>query len=470
MKKFIRLFCGASLPYSMIHTDFGDSFHWGVATSAFQTEGAYQEDGKGLSIWDVFTQHSGKIYRNQHAREACDFYHRYAEDLQLLRLLHIDNFRFSLSWPRILPNGTGSVNQLGIDFYNRVIDTCLSLGITPWVTLYHWDLPQALHERGGWTNRDVVGWFKEYVAVAVRAFGDRVRHWMVLNEPMMFTGGGYFLGIHAPGKRSVSGFLSAVHHATLCQAEGGRVIKDLQPTAEVGTTFSCAHIEASGSEMRHQKAAQRADALLNRLFIEPSLGMGYPVDQLSTLARLEKYVRAGDEQLMLFDFDFIGLQNYTREVIRHAWTMPYVFARPVDAKKRGVPTTLMGWEVYPEAIYQVLKQFYERYSLKKIVITENGAAFSDSWQNGRVTDPRRTDYIRENIAQCARAKREGIPLAGYFVWTLTDNFEWAEGYRTPFGLVHVNFETQRRTIKDSGHWYGSFVRQQKALPSGSSKR
>lgn len=451
----------------MIHTDFGGSFRWGVATSAFQTEGAYQEGGKGLSIWDVFTQGSGKIYRNHHARETCDFYHRYPDDLQLLRSLHINNFRFSLSWPRILPNGTGSVNQLGVDFYNRLIDACLSLGITPWVTLYHWDLPQALHERGGWTNRDIVGWFKEYVDGAVRAFGDRVRHWMVLNEPMMFTGGGYFLGIHAPGKRSVSSFLSAVHHATLCQAEGGRVIKDLQPAAEVGTTFSCAHVEAVGPGGRHQKATGRADALLNRLFIEPSLGMGYPVEKFSTLARVEKYMQAGDEQLMPFAFDFIGLQNYTREVIRHAWTMPYIFARPVDAKKRGMPTTLMGWEVYPEAIYRVLKRFHQDYSLKKVIITENGAAFADRVQDGRVADPHRTDYIRKNIAQCARAKKEGVPLAGYFVWTLTDNFEWAEGYRTPFGLVHVDFETQQRTIKDSGHWYGSFVRQQKALASSS---
>ena len=450
----------------MIHTNLGDSFCWGVSTSAYQTEGAYQKDGKGLSIWDVFSQGSGNIYQNQHAHEACDFYHRYEEDLLIVRSLHIDHFRFSLSWPRILPNGTGRVNEAGLDFYHRLVDYCLSLDITPWVTLYHWDLPWALSEKGGWTNRDVVGWFKEYAEVAVRALGDRVRHWMVLNEPMMFTGGGYFLGIHAPGKRSISGFLAAVHHATLCQAEGARVVKDLRPDAEVGTTFSCAYVEPFRAGARHQRAAARADALLNRLFIEPTLGLGYPVDQLPVLKRLEKYMQPQDERLMSYDFDFIGLQNYTREVIRHAWSTPYVFARPVDARHRDVPTTLMGWEVYPEAIYRILKQFHASYSLKKIIVTENGAAFEDILQDGRVPDKRRTNYIQANIEQCIRALREGVPLTGYFVWTLTDNFEWAEGYRTPFGLVHVDFSTQQRTIKDSGYWYQGFIQQQKLATTG----
>lgn len=451
----------------MLYTNVGDSFCWGVATAAYQTEGAYQKDGKGLSIWDVFTQRSGNIYQNQHAHEACDFYHRYEEDLQIVRSLNIDHFRFSLSWPRILPEGTGRVNETGLDFYNRLVDYCLSLGITPWVTLYHWDLPWVLSEKGGWTNRDIIGWFKEYVEVAVKALGDRVQHWMILNEPMMFTGGGYFLGIHAPGKRSISSFLAAVHHATLCQAEGARVVKGLQPSAQVGTTFSCAHVEPVRPVARHQRAAARADALLNRLFIEPAVGLGYPTQQLPVLKRLEKYMHPGDEELMAYNFDFIGLQNYTREVIRHAWSMPYVFARPVAAERRGVPVTLMGWEVYPEAIYRVLQQFHQSYGLQKIVITENGAAFRDTVEDGQVVDSQREDYLRDNIKQCLRAREEGVPVAGYFVWTLTDNFEWAEGYRTPFGLVHIDFDTQRRTIKKSGFWYGNFIQQQKATTTDS---
>ena len=440
------------------------NFHWGIANAAYQVEGAYQLDGKGPSIWDKFANTSGKIYQNQHANQACQFYHRYPEDLQIVRDLKIPNFRFSLSWSRLLPEGTGKVNPLGIDFYNRLINHCLSLGITPWVTLYHWDLPLALHQKGGWTNREIVHWFSEYVELVVKRFGDRVQHWMVLNEPMVFTGAGYFLGIHAPGKRGMANFLAAAHHATLCQAEGARVIKAHRSQAEVGTTFSCSYLEPYQDSARHINATVRADAVVNRLFIEPSLGMGYPTKQFKTLARIEKYMQAGDEERMTFDFDFYGIQNYTREIIRHAWAMPYIFARPVGAKHRKVPTTLMEWEVYPEAIYQILKQFHRDYGLKKVIITENGAAFQDTVESGKVNDKLRVKFLQANIQQCLKAKQEGVPLEGYFVWTLTDNFEWAEGYRPTFGLVHVDFQTQRRIVKESGYWYSQFVQEFATMP------
>ena len=441
-------------------------FHWGVANAAYQVEGAYQLDGKGPSIWDKFANTPGKTYQNQHANQACQFYHRYPEDLQIVQNLQIPNFRFSLSWSRLLPEGTGKVNPRGIDFYNRLINHCLSLGITPWVTLYHWDLPLALHQKGGWTNREIVHWFSEYAELAVKHFGDRVQHWMVMNEPMVFTGAGYFLGIHAPGKRGMANFLAAAHHATLCQAEGARVIKAHRPQAEVGTTFSCSYLEPYKNSARHINATVRADAVVNRLFIEPSLGMGYPTEQFKTLARIEKYMQVGDEERMTFDFDFYGIQNYTREIIRHAWAMPYIFARPVGAKHRDVPTTLMEWEVYPEAIYQILKQFHRDYRLKKIIITENGAAFQDTVEDGKVHDERRKQFLQANIRQCLRAKREGVPLEGYFVWTLTDNFEWAEGYRPTFGLVHIDFQTQQRIIKDSGYWYSQFIQEFATMPVG----
>ena len=439
-------------------------FHWGVACAAYQVEGAYQIDDKGPSIWDKFANTPGKIYKNQHANQTCQFYHRYPEDLQIVRDLQIPNFRFSLSWSRLLPEGTGKVNSLGIDFYNRLINHCLSLGITPWVTLYHWDLPLALHQKGGWTNREIVHWFSEYVALAVKHFGDRVQHWMVMNEPMVFTGAGYFLGIHAPGKRGMANFLAATHHATLCQAEGARVIKAHRPQAEVGTTFSCSYLEPYKDSSRHINATIRADAVVNRLFIEPSLGMGYPTEQFKTLARIEKYMQAGDEDRMTFDFDFYGIQNYTREIIRHAWAMPYIFARPVGAKHRNVPITLMEWEVYPEAIYRILKQFHRDYGLKKVIITENGAAFQDTVEDGKVKDELRTQFLQANIRQCLRAKQEGVPLEGYFVWTLTDNFEWAEGYRPTFGLVHIDFQTQQRTVKDSAYWYSQFIQEFATMP------
>ncbi|MFP4091371.1 MAG: GH1 family beta-glucosidase [Cyclobacteriaceae bacterium] len=442
---------------------FGADFFWGISSSAYQTEGAFDADGKGPSIWDDFSSKPGRIFQNQHARTACDFYHRYPQDIGLIRQLGIPNFRFSLSWPRILPEGKGKVNQRGLDFYKRLIHHCLENQITPWVTLYHWDLPLALSEQGGWTHRDIVGWFGEYVEVCARELGDVVKHWMVLNEPLVFTGAGYFLGLHAPGKKGLLNFAPAVHHAALCQAEGGRILRDICPNAEIGTTFSCAYIEPFRQLRRDIGAAKRADALLNRLFIEPALGLSYPSDDLPILRKLEPYIQPGDLEKLVFDFDFIGLQNYTREVIRHSWITPYLYARPVSPLKRKVAVTEMKWEVYPEAIYRVLKQFHNKYGLKKIIITENGAAFPDHPSAGAVKDPLRQKYLQDHIAQCLRAQQEGVPLQGYFVWTLTDNFEWAEGYHPRFGLVYVDIDSQERIIKDSGKWYGKFVSERERI-------
>ncbi|MDO1444714.1 GH1 family beta-glucosidase [Rhodocytophaga aerolata] len=446
------------IPESILHKkQFGTDFIWGVSTAAYQVEGAYQTDGKGLSIWDVFSNKKGNTYLNQHGNTACNFYHCYQDDLQLMRALHIANFRFSIAWSRIMPGGVHPVNPKGIDFYQYLIDHCLELGIEPWVTLYHWDLPQALELKGGWTNRDVVNWFSEYVEVCIKHFGDRVKHWMVLNEPMVFTGAGHFLGIHAPGRRWMKNFIPAVHHATLCQAAGARILKEWQPKAQVGTTFSASYIEPHRNTEKDQNAAIRIDALLNRLFLEPALGLGYPVKELPFLQRIEKYMKPGDEKLLSFDFDFIGLQVYTREIVSHTWLMPFIQADLVKATKRSVPTTVMNWEVYPESIYQMLKQ-YARYGLKKIIVTENGAAFTDVVQGGQVHDKQRLNYLQDHIRQVLWAKQEGVPVDGYFVWTFTDNFEWAMGYHPRFGLVYVDFPTQQRIIKSSGYWYRDFLK------------
>jgi beta-glucosidase len=274
---------------------------------------------------------------------------------------------------------------------------------------------------------------------------------------MVFTGAGHFLGIHAPGRRWMKNFIPAVHHATLCQSAGARIVKELLPKAEVGTTFSASYIEPYRQREKDQQAALRIDALLNRLFLEPSLGLGYPVKELPFLQRIEKYMKPGDEKLLPFDFDFIGLQVYTREVVSHTWLMPFIGADLVKATKRKVPTTLMNWEVYPESIYQMLKQ-YNRYGLKKILVTENGAAFTDTVQEGKVHDPQRLTYLQDHLAQVLRAKQEGVPVEGYFVWTFTDNFEWAMGYHPRFGLVYVDFATQQRIIKSSGYWYKDFLK------------
>lgn len=436
---------------------FGDDFEWGVSTAAPQIEGSLDVDGRGRSIWDVFTHIRGKVYGGDTAHIACDFYNRYREDIDLIKKLNIPNFRFSIAWPRIIPSGQGDVNPLGIAFYNRVIDYCLEVGVEPWVTLYHWDLPYALEMRGGWTNREIVGWFSNYVKVCAEAFGDRVKHWMVLNEPSVFTGAGHFLGLHAPGRTGIRNFLPAVHHAVLCMAAGGRILRQFVPDAQIGTTFSCSHMEPYSSRPRDLAAAKRADIFFNRIFIEAVSGMGYP-EGVKVIARIKQYMLPGDEDLMKFDFDFIGLQNYTREVVKASFFVPYIGARLVKAEKRKVETlTQMKWEVYPPAIYEMIKKFDAYPFVKKIIITENGAAFPDTVVNGRVDDPKRIKYLQDHIAQVLKAKNEGCKVKGYFVWTLTDNFEWAEGYHPRFGIIHIDFATQKRTVKGSGLWYGEFL-------------
>lgn len=437
--------------------DFGKDFQWGVATASYQTEGAAKTHGKGESVWDRFTHTPGKVADGSNGDIATDFYHRYETDIDLIRQMNFDVFRFSLSWSRILPQGTGKVNEKGIEFYHKVIDTCLEKGIEPWVTLYHWDLPQALEDKGGWTNRKILDWFANYVEICTKAFGDKVKNWMILNEPMVFTGFGYMTGYHAPGRRGFSNFFPAVHHATLAQGIGGRIVRKNVPQAHIGTTFSCSHIAPKSNAERHQKAAQRTDALFNRLFIEPVLGMGYPIDSFSALQRLERYAKPGDDKLMPFDFDFIGIQNYFRVVTRFALFPPVLYAKEIKAKKRDVPMNEMGMEVYPEGIYKMLKKFGAYKGVKKILVTENGVCYHDTLAGGRIHDPKRIQFFKDYLSYVLKAKNEGVNVQGYFVWTLTDNFEWSEGFEPRFGLVYVDFETQKRYIKDSGLWFKEFL-------------
>jgi beta-glucosidase len=437
--------------------DLQDEFRWGVSTAAYQIEGAHLKYGKGPSIWDEFTKRKGKIFDNQNGDIACDFYHNYPQDLALMRALNIRHFRFSISWSRIFPHGTGSSNKAGVDFYNRVIDFCLELEIEPWITLYHWDLPLELEKKGGWTNRDIIGWFNDYAAFCVRQFGDRVRHWMVLNEPMAFVGAGYFLGMHAPGKKDFSSFLLSVHHATLCQAEGGRTIKSMSSHAIVGTTFSFSQIQPATTSDEDMRAAIKVDALMNRVFMEPLLGLGYPAKELKLLARMEEFMKDGDDGRMQFNMDFLGVQNYTREIVAHSYLTPLIHANIIKASERKVKRTAMNWEVYPESIYEVLKRVSSYHGCPTLIVTENGAAFEDQVIDGHINDVDRTEYLQAHIAQVLKARSEGVNVQGYFVWTFMDNFEWAEGYRPRFGLVHVDFATQKRTVKSSGLWYSRFI-------------
>lgn len=437
--------------------DFGNNFTWGAAISASQTEGAYNSYGKGMSIWDDFSSKKWKIKNRDNNKTACDFYHNYNEDLLLAKHLNIKHFRFSISWPRLMPDGIGAINSEGIDFYNKVIDRCLELDITPWITIYHWDLPLFLEKIGGWTNREILIYFFDYVKLCATKFGDRVKHWMVLNEPMAFTGAGYFLGVHAPGRRGLSNFLPALHHAALCQSIGGRIIKEVRPDAEVGTTFSFSHIEPKSQKEKDILAAKKIDALLNRTFLEPTLGLGYPIKELPFLRKIEKYFLPRDEEKLKFQFDFIGAQVYTREIARRSPFIPYINANIVPAVKRNVDLTAMKWENYPNALYHTLKFLSTYKDIKKIYVTENGAAFPDELINGQINDTKRIEYLQKSIAGMLKAKNEGVNVQGYFLWSLLDNFEWAEGYHPRFGIIHIDYETQKRTIKQSGNWYRDFI-------------
>lgn len=438
--------------------DFGKDFVWGAATAAYQIEGGWNEDGKGESVWDHFTHHrKDKIKTGENGDTACDFYHHYESDIELMSSMNIPAFRFSIAWSRILPSGTGVVNQKGIDFYSRLIDKCIKNGVEPWVTLYHWDIPQALQEKGGWENREVCDWFAEYVELCTKHFGDRVKNWMVFNEPMAFTALGYMLGIHAPGKVGINRFFKAAHHTVLCHGIGGRIIRKNVPDAQIGTTFSCSPVDGWKEKTANISAAKREDVLINRLFIEPVLGMGYPWKDLPALKKIEKYMLPEAAQNMAFDFDFIGVQNYTRLVTRNFAPIPLVHALDVKPKKLRHETTDMNWEIYPEGIYRILKQFAAYPNIKKLIVTENGAAFHDEVTGSGVKDPKRQKFLQDYLEQVLKAQKEGVPVKGYFVWSFMDNFEWAEGFRPRFGLVHVDFNTQKRTIKDSGLWFKEFL-------------
>ena len=435
---------------------FGSSFHWGVSTASHQIEGAWNVDGKGENIWDRFEMIKGKIKDHSNGQIACDFYHLFNNDLDLLKSLNFNDFRFSLSWSRLLPDGTGRINDKGVDFYNQMIDKCLRIGIEPWVTLYHWDLPQLLEDKGGWTNRDILGWFSEYTDLCIQKFGDRVRNWIVLNEPAAFTTLGYLIGMHAPGHRGINKFLASVHHAMLCQAEGGRIIRGHLPDAHIGTALSCSYVEPKKQSPRHERAAKRIDIILNRLYIEPTLGMGYPKKDLPFLEKIERFIQPGDEERLKFDFDFIGLQNYFR-VISRPGIIPYIRATQVKPDKEKSELTEMGWEVWPKGIYMSIKQ-YAKYPIKEIIITENGAAFPDEVQGESIHDTQRCNYFKDYLKSVLKAKCEGVNVTGYFLWTFMDNFEWSYGYKPRFGIVYNDFETQKRTIKDSGLWFRDFLK------------
>lgn len=446
-----------SLESGISKDDFGPGFKWGVAASSYQTEGAWNLDGKSESNWDYFSRIPGKIERSENADVAADFYHRYSEDIDLIKSMNFKVFRFSLSWPRIIPAGTGAINPKGLEFYHKVIDKCFESGIEPWITIYHWDMPEALEAKGGWANREIINWFSEYVEVVTKEFGTKVKNWMVINEQLSFIGLGYMQGIFAPGRKSLKAFMRSVHYSVICNAEGGRIIRKNVPGANIGTTFANTWVEPFDKKKKNIAAAARMDAIMNRLFLEPCLGLGYPEDTVPILKKMKSLYEAGDEKKMAFDFDFIGVQYYFRTIAKNS-IMPGMRAKEVIASKRGVPANEMEGEIYPEGLYHILKKYSSYKGIRNLIVTENGTCVPDKLENGRVHDMGRIDYFKNHLAAILKAKREGVNVNGYFVWSPTDNFEWDKGFRTRFGLVYIDFQTLARYIKDSGLWFREFLK------------
>lgn len=439
-------------------SDFGSDFSWGVAVAAAQIEGAAEMYGKGLSIWDTFSKRSGKIKKGHHPLVTCDFYHRYPADIKMVRTLGFKIFRFSISWPRILPYGTGKVNREGIRFYHDVIDECLLNDLIPYVTLYHWDLPEVLEQEGGWTAYSVNHAFNEFVKLCALTYGDKVKNWIVLNEPFGFTSLGYMLGIHAPGKTGLTNFFSAVHHTAIAQADGGRILRAEVKDAHIGTSFSCSEVIPYTQSEADITAARRFDCLMNRLFVEPALGMGYPETEWEVMEKFTiQHSTWRHTERLRFDFDFIGLQNYFPITVKYNAFVPILQAWEIKAKNRKRPHTAMGWEINADSFYNIIKQFAAYPNIRQLIITENGAAYQDKLAEDRVHDLERIEYFELYLEALLRAKKEGLNVTGYMAWTLMDNFEWAEGFNARFGLVHVDFKTQMRTIKDSGYWFQDFL-------------
>ena len=438
---------------------FPKNFYWGTATAAYQVEGAVKEDGRGESIWDRFSHTAGKIKNGDTGDVACDHYHRYRQDVGLMKSLHLNSYRFSIAWPRIQPMGIGKPNDKGLDFYKRLVDELLAAGIRPLPTLYHWDLPQALEDRGGWPNRDTAARFAEYVDVVVRGLGDRVTDWVLFNEPTAFTNNGYLEGIDAPGRKSIVDFLRATHVVNLAQGAGFRALKAAAPKARVGTALNMSFAEPATQSPEDRLAAERAHAIMNLWFLEPALHGRYP-EAFTFLPERVMRIQSGDMEQTRAPLDFIGINLYYRTIATSAsaWsrvTDPKMWLFPVNRAfgKQG-PRTDMDWEVWPQSIYDMVMRITKDYRRPAIEITENGCAYSDGPDaQGVVNDARRIEYYRGYLAAVAKAMADGADVRGFHAWSLLDNFEWAEGYSARFGLVWVDFKTQQRIVKASGRWY-----------------
>jgi beta-glucosidase len=435
---------------------FPDSFLWGSSTAAYQIEGSPTADGAGPSIWQRFSHTPGKVLNGDNGDIACDHYHRYPEDIALMRQLGMQAYRFSIAWGRVLPNGSGSINKPGLDFYDRLVDTLLDAGITPMTTLYHWDLPQSLDDRGGWLNPDSAYWFADYAELVFKRLDDRVRLWITLNEPWVVSDNGYLHGSHAPGHNSHYEAAIVSHNLMQANAEAVRRYRSVGKH-QIGLAVNLEPKYPASQQPQDLAATQRADAYMNRQYLDPALLGHYPTEMKEIFAGAWPNPLPTEMGKLNEPLDFIGVNYYTRAVTRHApdaWLLQTASVRQPQSTY-----TETGWEVYPQAFTDVLNWVKDRYGNPPVYITENGSAFYDPpvTGNGRIDDPLRQSYLRSHIRAVHKAMLDGCDIRGYFAWSLMDNLEWAHGFSKRFGLVHINYETQQRTPKESAKLYKRII-------------
>jgi beta-glucosidase len=442
---------------------FPPGFLWGAATSAYQIEGGWNEDGKGPSIWDTFAHQPGKTFKGHNGDHAIDHFHRWKDDIQLMKYLGLKAYRFSIAWSRILPDGASPVNQPGLDFYDRLVDELLANGIEPLPTLFHYDLPQALQEIGGFAVRKTSELFADYAKVVAEKLGDRVSTWLTINEPMVFAALGHLIGEHAPGFSDIQAAIAVVHYQLLGHGLGVQAIRSsISRPVSIGIALNLNQVYPAAESEEDQQAAVRFDAIQNRSTLDPIFKGSYPNDLLDLIALLLPAMGENDLKIISSPIDFLGVNYYTRTVVRHDPGIPFV--ELAEVRPQGNPYSMM-WEIYPAGLYDLLKRIQRDYNPSNIVITENGIPVADEIDlDCKIRDVRRIQYLQDHLFQVHKAIGEDVPVSGYLVWSLMDNFEWAFGYRMRFGLIFVDFETQERAIKASGEWYRLVISQNGFTP------
>ncbi len=445
----------------MTSPTFPKDFKWGTATASYQIEGAVTEDGRGPSIWDTFSHTPGKTLNGDTGDVGPDHYHRWQDDIRLMKQLGLNSYRYSISWPRVLPQGTGAVNAAGLDFYDRLTDDLLAAGISPAVTLYHWDLPQALEDQGGWANRDIVDAFVRYTDVVVRKLGDRVKLWITLNEPQVYTFAGYGSPRHAPGKNDLRLALRAAHNTLLAHGRAVPTIREVCPGAEVGITLNLYPFYPASDTQADKLAAHMHEGQVNRMFLDPVFGHGYPASMRVYYNDMMPETSQDDMKQIAAPLDFLGINYYfpMHSMLTNAQQNRDGFMRIQSEEliARGYKLTEMGWPVDANGLIDLLNSLQKEYGPKAFYITENGASFVDQVVNGQVNDTDRVAYLAEHIAACKRAIDNGIPLKGYYLWSFMDNFEWGWGFSKRFGIVYVDYQTLQRVPKQSYYYYQKVI-------------